>query len=325
MENIKDQISSAQTINVKAESVAPHPVDIHFRSGNLTLSGHLYIPADYLPGEKRQAVLVIAPGGGVKEQTSGRYAQELASKGFVTLAFDHRSYGQSEGYPRFDEDPFTKVEDTKNAVSYLTTRMEVDSERIGVMGICGGGGVAPTAAATDRRIKAVATVSGMMDQRGAMADQFGDHATLVAVFEAGSKARTAFASGEEPLYYPLIPPAGAPNVMELLKQAPDYYFNPARGAHPNWSNSILAYSLEKLATFSALDTIRLISPHPILFIAGSKAASRQQNELAYQTADEPKELYIIEDATHLDLYDVDCFVAPAVEKLSEFFSENLKP
>ena len=192
------------------------------------------------------------------------------------------------------------------------------------MGICGGGGVAPTAAATDRRIKAVATVSGMTDQRGAIAEQFGHHDTLVAVLEGASKARHAYALGEEPLYYPLIPPAGTPNVMELLQQAPAYYFDPSRGAHPNWSNNILAWSFEKLATFSTLDVIKLISPHPVLFIAGSKAGSRKQNEVAYESADEPKELYIIEGATHLDLYDVDCFVAPAVDKLVEFFDKNLE-
>ncbi|TFB30352.1 alpha/beta hydrolase [Pedobacter alluvionis] len=300
------------------------PKSVHFRSGNLTLAGHLYIPFDFKEGEKRPAVIVLSPGGGIKEQTSGRYASELSKKGFIALAFDHRSYGESEGYPRFDEDPFTKVEDTKNAVSYLTTRTEVDSERIGVMGICGGGGVAPTAAATDRRIKAVATVSGMTDQRGAMAEQFGDHKTLISVLDACSHTRSEIALGKEPIYYPLIPPADAPNVMDLLKQAPDYYFNTSRGAHPNWENKILPSSMEKLATFSALDTIKLISPNPILLIAGSKAGSRKQNEIAYETAEEPKELFIIDNATHLDLYDIDCFVSSALEKLTEFFGKNLK-
>ncbi|MCX2584428.1 alpha/beta hydrolase [Pedobacter sp. MR22-3] len=328
MENIQhftteNGITSKEASQDEISPDSPHtPLNVHFRSGNLTLAGHLYIPRNYKTNEKRAAILVVAPGGGVKEQTSGRYAMELCKKGFVTMSFDHRSYGESEGFPRFDEDPYNKIEDIKNAVSYLTNRLEVNLNAIGLIGICGGGGYGPAAAAADRRIKAVATVSGMPDPKGAILEQFGTEG-LVAAFEASSKARQAFSQGAEPLYYPLIPPAGAPNVMELLKQAPDYYFDSARGANPNWDNKTLAWSFEKLASFSALDSIKLISPNPVLFIAGSKAASRKANELAYQTANEPKELFIIEGSTHLDLYDIDCYVEPAVDKLTFFFNENL--
>ncbi|WP_199820892.1 alpha/beta hydrolase [Streptomyces fulvoviolaceus] len=121
------------------------PIDVHFRSGEITVAGHLYLPEDYETGQKRAAVVTVSPGGGIKEQTSGRYARELCDRGFVALAFDHRSYGESEGYPRHDEDPFAKIEDIKNAVTYLGNRPEVDPDRIGAMGICGGGGYTPAA------------------------------------------------------------------------------------------------------------------------------------------------------------------------------------
>lgn len=128
------------------------PIDIHFLSGKLTLAGHLYLPKDYRAGEKRPAVVTVAPGSGIKEQTAGRYARELSERGFVALAFDHSSYGASEGFPRFDEDPYLKTEDIKNAVSYLASRAEVDPQRVGAIGICGGGGYTTNATATDRRI-----------------------------------------------------------------------------------------------------------------------------------------------------------------------------
>ena len=125
--------------------------DVHFPSDGSTLAGHLYVPDDLQSGERRPAVVVVSPGSGIKEQTSGRYADELHRRGFVALAFDHRTYGESEGYPRFDENPYAKAEDIKNAVSFLGNRAEVEVDKIGAMGICGGGGYAPYAAATGRR------------------------------------------------------------------------------------------------------------------------------------------------------------------------------
>jgi hypothetical protein len=299
------------------------PIHVHFLSDNLTLAGHLYLPVGHQPGDRHPAVVTVSPGGGIKEQTSGRYARELSERGFVTLAFDHRSYGESEGFPRFDENAYSKIEDIKSAVGYLGRRPEVDPSRVGVMGICGGAGYSLAAAATDRRIKAVATVSGVADQRGATRGQFPDRETIVSALAAGSAARQAFADGAEPLYFPLIPDAATPNVMDLIRQAPSYYFDSERGAHPRWENKVLSWSLEHGVSFSALDVIDLITPHPVLFIAGGKSDSLHDNEAAYAAAGEPKELFVVDGARHLDLYDIDEYVKPAVDKLTEFFANGL--
>ena len=299
------------------------PTDIHFPSGKLTLAGHLYLPADYVAGEKRPAVVTVAPGGGIKEQTSGRYARELSERGFVALAFDHSSYGASEGFPRFDEDPYVKTEDIKNAVSYLGSRSEVDAQRIGAIGICGGGGYAPYAAATDRRIKAVATVSGVGDQRGAIHGQFPDRSVLLATLEATAAARQASFQGAEPLSFPLIPGPEVENVYPPIREAPTYYFDASRGAHPRWENKLLSWSLEKQLGFSSLDVIAQISPHPLLLIVGSKSSSLFANEASYAAAQEPKELFLIEGASHIDLYDQDRYVKPVADKLAAFFNANL--
>lgn len=299
------------------------PIDVHFRSGKLTLAGHLYLPEGYVAGKKLPALVTVSPGGGIKEQTSGRYARELSERGFVALAFDHSSYGASEGFPRFDEDPYVKTEDIKNAVSYLGSRPEVDARRIGAVGICGGGGYAPNAAATDRRIKAVATVSGVGDHRSAIRGQFPDRATLLATLEATAAARQAYFQGAEPLYFPLVPGPEVPNVFAPIREAPTYYFDASRGAHPRWENKLLSWSLEKQIGFSTLDVIDQVSPHPILLIVGSESSSRTANEASYAAAQEPKELFLVEGASHIDLYDQDRYVTPVANKLAAFFNANI--
>lgn len=276
------------------------------------------------PGEQRPAVVVTAPGSGIKEQTSGRYADELSRRGFVALAFDHRSYGQSEGYPRFDEDPYGKAEDIKNAVSFLGNRSEVDVDRIGAMGICGGAGYTTYAAATDRRMKAVATVSGMTNSRAAFEEMAGgDLSVIHAMLDTTSAARQAFSRGEPAMYGPVIPGPESPNVIEVFREAPNYYFDERRGGHPRWENQVLAWSAERQLTFNALDVIHLIAPRPLLLIVGTESGSRLQNELAYAAANEPKELVLINGATHIDLYDVDEYVLQAADRLAQFFTRFL--
>ena len=297
---------------------------VHCPSAGSTLAAHLFVPDEMEPGERRPAIVVVAPGSGIKEQVSGTYARDLCSRGFVALAFDHRTYGESEGYPRYDEDPYAKVEDIKCAVSFLGNRGEVDADRLGALGICGGGGYAPYAAATDRRIKAVATVSGMANSRGAFEEQAGgDQSMIHAMLDSTAAARQAFSRGEPPVYGPVIPGPDVPNVIEPLREAPHYYFDENLGAHPRWENKVLAWSAEKQLTFNALDVIHLISPRPLLLIVGTESGSRLQNELAYAAAREPKELALIEGATHIEMYHVEEYVKQATDRLATFFTKNL--
>ncbi|NIL84640.1 alpha/beta hydrolase [Rhodococcus sp. 06-221-2] len=297
---------------------------VEFHSDGAVLVGHLYIPEDLQAGEQRPSVVVVSPGSGIKEQTSGRYADELHRRGLVALAFDHRTYGESEGSPRFDENPYAKTEDIKNAVSFLGNQSEVSRDRIGAMGICGGGGYAPYAAATDRRIKAVATVSGMTNNRASFEEMSGgDRSITQAMLDASSAARQSFSRGEPAQYGPVILPADSPHTPEVFTESPNYYFDDTRGGHPRWENKVLAWSLERQMTFNALDVIHLIAPRPLLLVVGTESASRDQNERAYAAAGEPRELALIDGASHIDLYDVDRYVTPVADRLAEFFCKHL--
>jgi fermentation-respiration switch protein FrsA (DUF1100 family) len=162
--------------------------NVTFDSAGLKIAGHLYTPDDGAPA-RRPAIVVGHPGSGVKEQAAGLYARRLAHEGFVAIAFDAAYQGESEGEPRGPEDPAHRVEDLKAAVSFLTTRDEVNTDQIGVLGICASGGYALTATATDHRIKAVATVSAVdIARQGADGTQ--DPAVFQGMLDAAAAART---------------------------------------------------------------------------------------------------------------------------------------
>ncbi len=291
--------------------------DITCPSDGRKLAGHLYLPDDRPVAERLPAVVVVGASSGTKEQTPAAYSRRLAGLGYAALAFDHASYGQSEGTPRSDENPFAKSEDIKNAVTFLTGRDEVDAARIAAVGVCGGGGFAPYTAVADRRIKAVAAVSALPDLRSTLTDGFaGDWHDLMRLAQS---AREAYARGGEPQYVPFMPPGQQNEWVENGKQ----YYLTDRNPDPNWKNQTLLWSFDKMLQYSALDIIHLLAPTPLLLIAGSRAETLQQSHAAYASADEPKELFIIDGGTHFDFYDQSEYVDPAVAKIDSFFKAHL--
>ena len=202
--------------------------DVTFKSAGQTISAHLYIPDDHQAEQTSPAIVTVTPAGGIKEQTSGLYAKRMCEKGFVTLAFDHRSYGDSDGEPRCNENPFDKSEDIKNAVTFLGTVEQVDPERIGAIGICAGGGYVPYTAATERRIKAVATVSAVPSLRPYFMEDMGmGKEGIISMLETAGKARQAAAEGEPPVFVPMLPdeiPGEIPEAgRSFLTEASEYY------------------------------------------------------------------------------------------------------
>ncbi|KAF9992500.1 hypothetical protein BGZ79_003006 [Entomortierella chlamydospora] len=293
--------------------------DVTFLSGPLKLAGHLYIPDSYKEGQKLPAIIGVHPAGGVKEQTTGTYCKELADHGFITLAFDRRYQGESEGTPRQYEQAFGFGEDVKSAVTFLSLQPQVDASRIGVLGICAGGGYALFAASSDPRIKAVGTVSAAC--YGSLLRTL-PKVDLDAILVQAGEARIEYAKTGEVKYLPIVP-----NIEDITEDSPNLmaegseYYNTPRGSHPRSISRTAIWAYDELLLFDAFAFIDQIAPRPILLVAGSKADTLVYSQKAYNQAGEPKELYLVEGSTHVDLYDR--HLQKAAPKLIEFFKEKL--
>lgn len=296
---------------------------ITFKNNNINMAGDIYFPEGMDENKKYPAIICVHPGGGVKEQTSGLYAQNLSKQGFITLAFDASYQGASEGEPRFLEDPTARVEDIRSAVDYLTTLPYVNADKIGALGICAGGGYAISVAQTEHRIKAVAGVSSV--NIGAMFRAQGIEASLETLKAIGAQ-RTAEANGAELMYAPWVPNTVEEineNTPVLMKEAFDYY-RTSRAMHPNSPNRVLFRSFDKILAFSAFSNIDTLLTQPLLLIAGSEADTLLYSEDAYEKATCEKELFLIKGATHVAMYDIPEYVNQALDKINEFFSKKLK-
>jgi len=290
----------------------------------ITLAADLYLPKERA-GQRLAALAVGGPFGAVKEQSSGLYAQTMAERGFVTLAFDPSYTGESGGEPRNLASPDINTEDFSAAVDFLGLQPNVDRERIGIIGICGWGGMALNAVAVDKRVKAVA-VSTMYDMTRVMSKGYNDSVTLeqrTQMLEQLSRQRWQDVEKGTPGYGPVMNQLKG-GEAQFLVDYHDYYRTP-RGFHPRAINSNGSWTLTTPLSFMnmpILTYIAEISPRPALFIHGEKAHSRYFSETAYAAAAEPKELVIITGANHTDLYDrVD--VIP-FDKLTAFFQASLK-
>lgn len=310
----------------QSKTLPAHPAtmkSVEFKNGLLKMAGNLYLPEGFDAGKKYAAIVVVHPGGGVKEQIAGLYAKMLAEQGFVTLAFDASHQGASEGMPRFLDDPMKRVGDIYTAVDYLTTLPYVDANRIGALGACAGSGHAIKASTIDRRIKAVATVSavdvGAATRKGW--DGKGTVAQQIATLEAVAKQRTAEAAGAAPVYAPYVPAIGDKTAPRDLQEAADYYLTP-RGQHPNAPNKMLLTSASSAMAYTGFDQVETLLTQPLLIVAGTEAGSLWHSQELHAKAPGPKELVLIEGATHMDLYDGPGAVT-AAKKLTPFFQKNL--
>lgn len=307
----------------------PGKVNIHpvtYKLNGLDISANVYTPPDYDPTKTYAAVVVAHPNGGVKEQTAGLYAQRLAEQGYVTMAADASYQGASGGQPRYIDKPANRVEDIHGMADYISQYAGVDKSRLGLLGICGGGGYSLKAAQTDKRFKAVATLSmfnsGRVRRNGFMDSQL---ATIQARLQQASDARTQEAAGGKVLYandVVLTDEQIAKLPFEMYRQGFEYYGKTHR--HPNSDTRYTLSSLLDLMSFDATNQIELIN-QPLLMIAGSKADSLYMTEDAFAkaTGTKDKELFKIEGATHIETYWVPKFVNMAADKLTRFYARTL--
>jgi uncharacterized protein len=310
----------------RSDKVVRKSVTFKNRYG-IVLAADLYLPKNS-EGKLLPALAISGPFGAVKEQSSGLYAQTMAERGFAALAFDPSYTGESGGEPRNVASPDINTEDFSAAVDFLGVQNNIDRNQIGIIGICGFAGMGLNAAAVDKRIKAVA-VTSMYNMSRVMANGYFDALTPAQRAEALEQlGQQRWKDVEQRTYA-----ASSNNLPDKLtgkepQFVVDYfnYYKTARGFHPRSINSNSAWTATTPLSFMnmpLLTYIKEISPRPVLIIAGEKAHSRYFSEDAYKGALEPKELVIIPNAVHVDLYDkVD--VIP-FNKLEEFFKDNLNP
>ncbi|NIJ46302.1 hypothetical protein FHR24_002786 [Wenyingzhuangia heitensis] len=302
-----------------------------FNSESDKIAANLYLPSNYNKENNYSAIVVVAPQGGLKEQTAGFYAKKLSKKGFISIAFDHRSYGQSGGAPRHYESPQWKAEDIKNAVSYMGTIAGVNKENIAVLAICSGAGYGLMASVNDARVKAFATVSGVFNFRERETglndvdnpkqenlDTFRDKMKQSAIAR-----QKYFETGV--MEYSLLVPDLTENTGSFWSQGYDYY-RTERGFVNGWENKRSKHSFEaRLSTNATTQYAKQLSDLgiPFLAIAGDKAFTYPFSQRVIATAIGDKELYTIPNATHFDLYDNELYVDKAVQKLTLFFKEKI--
>lgn len=316
--------------------------DNFYKSGKVTMQkvtfnnqydmkvvGNLFVPKDFNIGAKNPAIIVGHPMGAVKEQSANLYATKLAERGFVTLAIDLSFWGESEGQPRNVVAPDIYAEDFCAAVDFLGTQPFVDRNRIGVLGICGSGSFAISAAKIDPRMKAIATVS-MYDMGAANRNSLRHSLTLdqrKQILKDAAEQRYVEFTGGETKYTGGTVHELNENTHPIQREFYDFYRTPRGeytpvGSSPKVTTHPTLTSNVKFMNFYPFIDIETISPHPMLFIAGEKAHSIEFSEDAYKLAANPKELYIVPGAGHVDLYDRVNIIP--WNKLDSFFKANLR-
>lgn len=313
----------AITENVKGK-VNIHPVK--YKLNGIDISANIYTPENYDAGNKYPTVVVAHPNGGVKEQVAGLYAQHLAEQGYITIAADAAYQGASGGEPRNVDKPAVRIEDIHGMADFISQYAGVDTARLGLLGICGGGGYSLAAAQTDKRFKSIATVS-MFNSGRVRRNGYADSAlnTIQARLQQASAARAQEAAGGTVLY------SGDANLtdeqiaklpFDLYRQGYEYYWK--THAHPNSTFKYTTSSLLDLMRWDATGQIDLIDK-PLLMIAGSKADSLYMTEDAFAkaTGTKDKELFLIEGATHIETYWKQPYVNQALEKLTRFYGKSL--
>lgn len=306
-----------------SENVERNHVRYQNRYG-IALAGDLYTAKGLDKEKKHPALIVGAPYGGVKEQGPSVYANELAQRGFVVLTFDPCYMGESGGEPRRVSSPELFTENFCAGVDFLGLQAFVDREKIGVIGICGSGGFALAAAQMDTRIKAVATAS-MYDMTVTARLGLDSKEKIFAAKDALARQRWVDAENGSPEYIPAFPEEPLAEVpVDMEEPAAEWFrfYAVKRGHHPNARGGFTTTSNLSFMNYDLLAHIDEISPRPVLFIMGDRAHSRFFSENAYAKAAEPKEIYNVEDAEHIDLYDRTDRIP--FDKIESFFKDGMK-
>jgi fermentation-respiration switch protein FrsA (DUF1100 family) len=291
---------------------------VEFDVDGLTLVGDLRAPS---AGGRAPGLVFTGPFTGVRDQVTGLYAERLAAAGYVTLAFDHRNFGESAGQPRCHEDPQGKLADLRAAVSFLRGYPQADPDRIGAIGVCLGAGYALKFAAFDPRVKVFAGIAGAYNSPYAMRSGMGADgyrqvlASLIAAAEEHDRGG--------PLAY--LPAVAADGEAAMPGAEPFAYYGTSRGASACWQNSVTRASIRELLTVDNMAGADFLAPVPGLIVHGIEDAycSPDGAREAYDRMAGPKQLVWLDARQHIDLYDTEPYITEAVEAVTTFLANHL--
>lgn len=298
------------------------PIDVTIPIDDLTLAGHLRLPATG-QDQPLPAIVLTGPFTGVKEQVAGQYASQLAERGFATLAFDHRNFGGSDGQRRQHEDPAGKLADLNAATSFLSNHERIDANRIGCVGICMGGGYALKHSSFDRRIKALAVVAAAFNDPKVMRSGIGPDNYRAMMADFADAAGREQLTGEIDYIKAVSDVDGEDAAMPGAE--PFEYYGTDRSTAPGWENRMTRLSVRELLTTDLAIGADFIAPTPTLIVHGKtdNFCSPEGAQDAYDRIDGTKDLVWLETTNHIDLYDQPRFVEPALDRIVDWMADYL--
>jgi fermentation-respiration switch protein FrsA (DUF1100 family) len=297
-----------------------------FVSAGSKLVGNLFCPEDFDAAKQYSAVVLGGPLSTVKEQAAGVYAEKLADRGYITLAFDYRTFGESEGEPRCYEDPESKSEDLKNAISFLASLKNIDKDSIGALSICASSSYMANALISDKRVKAFATVSAYFNLHSFFVDNpMMSEDQKAQMLKASNDARqkyfeTGVADRTEAIWPEFTGEEDDIDSQEIY----DYYYARVGECWPNFSRNLTVFSYEQLLRSNALDYAKFIST-PYLGVVGSEAISRPLTEMFVEAKVHGENgIHVMEGSTHMQAYDNPKYVDEATSVVDAFFQKHLQ-
>lgn len=299
---------------------------ITFKSEGLTLVGTLYYPPNFSETKQYPGLVVSGSWTTVKEQMAGLYAAKLAQKGFITLAFDFRNFGESEGEPRFYENPNLKIVDIQNAVSFLTRVPGVESKRIGAFGVCAGASYTLAAASQDKRIKSVVTTASWLHDGEAVKLFYGGEEGVSEKIKAARTAKKNYAENGVIEYIPAI---STTDESAAMFGPYDYYLNPARGAIPEWrADKFAVMTWEDWLTFNPTTTAKDVTVPTLMIHSDGAVLPTYTKQYFEELGADDKALHWVETDLaspfhQFSFYDQPEEVSFSVDKAQEWFWEKL--
>lgn len=319
MKNLLLATATAVTLQLIANNAEAAQVkEVNFDSSDRNLVGNLYLPDDYQEGDKLPAVVVTGAWTTVKEQMSATYAEAMADRGYAVLTFDFRNWGESGGNQRQLENPINKTQDIVAAADYLTTRPEVDTNKIAGLGICASAGYMADAAVQSDDIGAIALVAPWLHNSEIVNEVYGGEESVQNLIDISRQAQTKYETTGE---LSLIPAASNTDPNAVMQQAP-YYTDPERGAIPEYVNEFNLASWEGWLTYDAIATADELNK-PVKIIHSEEAAIPQGAEEFYSRLSGEKDELWLEETTQFDFYDNPEAVATASDAVADYFEQKL--